>query len=1193
MDDVVDLIYSASLCGTGSGSIPTFDQNNIITYVSTNTALIQNTDVITAINTHPQFVIDEKEIFILQHFYTDTSTVQIVVIVDYYLIRPGKGTYGAGGTALVADNLFFLRGGPINQQPTLPGTTSPPRVLNLFADSVVGATINTPHDILNGQTVSIVIADTQDTYFAVFETANDLQQDWILYRFIGDAGDYGNSAGPVDTAVLGDFLLIETVSNNDSQPPSNGQIKWREIGVPAVIDPGNASLDSISDVVNNSFRGLINAEANEIVMFVTDRLEATVSPKKFNLVNEKWVWNQGEQTSINVGSVDTDFYKIEVAGATLVDGSGSTNNPAVFYVEWPSVADTTAAAAAVNSLTGGDRVVLNDNFVLVKISVDDGSNTYKVWEFTGATTGDGTYGVAGLTAVAGDFNSTPLVDSTSPATIIKAADVFFDDNTALLSADNVQTAIEALKVLIDAVSISAGSPLLEITTNLPSVDHTKDAYRAARLGLGSTILPAEMLDLVTTEALAKGGIKSKYTYTSGGITRLQSGGQNVYSELSAATGSVEGFNHEHFADTTSYVDNLRSYSRGGDYTGDGDTKSLTAGIGIISATKDRYGRLHAQRHTTNNDKDWLIALQALNEDTDSSSIQVATKGSGTGFTSEGLVTLTAANSEADSVLLSISPHVFQSDALTILTGYGAGTFIQGYTHTDTVGKTGTTATTIGASAFYIGVDANGVLLDVPTSTVNSGLEAIDEGNGIGWRLVGRNPANFGNIGLDSTDVHDGSSGTHGATGDYCFVGGKDNVVSGNRSVAFGSANNITGSFSSAIGFNMTITGDYSAGFGHSVTAGPGDNCFAQGSDSIASGGASACFGDDSVASGNQAFAMGKLNTAAGLSSFASGYWSTASSFGEFNAGIYATTYSPGGPTSIVSTDRLFNIGNGTTNGARSNAFTIYKDGDIDISSGNLFIAETTAANADKTAFGQIWIKDDAPNTIWFTDDTGVDYQLGGVGGSEFADNLFRIQDNGDPTKELAFEVSAITTATTRTLTIPDNDTDLANLSQGSQTVRGTWEDATVGEADTGTDTTRVMSVDTFAGSDFGTKEMSVNVYNVAVDVDTTTGLASITIPASLDGYLVVEIIASVHTLGTSSGAETIDVNVERRRAGSSVDILSTAITLAKTEYFIADGIIDAANDDMATGDTLIPIVTNNLDTTDATGLSVTIEFRKP
>lgn len=40
-------------------------------------------------------------------------------------------------------------------------------------------------------------------------------------------------------------------------------------------------------------------------------------------------------------------------------------------------------------------------------------------------------------------------------------------------------------------------------------------------------------------------------------------------------------------------------------------------------------------------------------------------------------------------------------------------------------------------------------------------------------------------------------------------------------------------------------------------------------------------------------------------------------------------------------------------------------------------------------------------------------------GTEFADDVFRVQDNADATKQLAFEVSGVTTATTRTLTVPD------------------------------------------------------------------------------------------------------------------------------------------------------------------------------
>ena len=53
-------------------------------------------------------------------------------------------------------------------------------------------------------------------------------------------------------------------------------------------------------------------------------------------------------------------------------------------------------------------------------------------------------------------------------------------------------------------------------------------------------------------------------------------------------------------------------------------------------------------------------------------------------------------------------------------------------------------------------------------------------------------------------------------------------------------------------------------------------------------------------------------------------------------------------------------------------------------------------------------------------------------GSEFSDADFRIQDNGDATKEMAFEVSAIATATTRTVAMPDADVDLGEVNTSIQ-----------------------------------------------------------------------------------------------------------------------------------------------------------------
>ena len=44
-----------------------------------------------------------------------------------------------------------------------------------------------------------------------------------------------------------------------------------------------------------------------------------------------------------------------------------------------------------------------------------------------------------------------------------------------------------------------------------------------------------------------------------------------------------------------------------------------------------------------------------------------------------------------------------------------------------------------------------------------------------------------------------------------------------------------------------------------------------------------------------------------------------------------------------------------------------------------------------------------------------------AGATEFADNVFRVKDNSDASKKLAFECSGISGSTTRTLTVPDNN----------------------------------------------------------------------------------------------------------------------------------------------------------------------------
>lgn len=73
----------------------------------------------------------------------------------------------------------------------------------------------------------------------------------------------------------------------------------------------------------------------------------------------------------------------------------------------------------------------------------------------------------------------------------------------------------------------------------------------------------------------------------------------------------------------------------------------------------------------------------------------------------------------------------------------------------------------------------------------------------------------------------------------------------------------------------------------------------------------------------------------------------------------------------------------------------------------------TLPNADGT-LNQSIVTDGSGNLSWAT-----------VGITDFSDSIFRIHDNGDITKKLAFEVSGIATGTLRTWTVPDANINFA------------------------------------------------------------------------------------------------------------------------------------------------------------------------
>ncbi len=121
------------------------------------------------------------------------------------------------------------------------------------------------------------------------------------------------------------------------------------------------------------------------------------------------------------------------------------------------------------------------------------------------------------------------------------------------------------------------------------------------------------------------------------------------------------------------------------------------------------------------------------------------------------------------------------------------------------------------------------------------------------------------------------------------------------------------------------------------------------------------------------------------------------------------------------------------------------------------------------------------------------------------------------------------------------------------------------------------------------RTVELQVYDPTTAAAVANDLVAFVVPPTLNGFNLTNVIVGVTVLGTTG---TQDVMVHRRRSGSNADMLSTVVTVSDAEYFAQDGVIDTANDDVNTGDT-IAIDVDAIHTTPATGTFVTLEFTLP
>jgi len=257
-------------------------------------------------------------------------------------------------------------------------------------------------------------------------------------------------------------------------------------------------------------------------------------------------------------------------------------------------------------------------------------------------------------------------------------------------------------------------------------------------------------------------------------------------------------------------------------------------------------------------------------------------------------------------------------------------------------------------------DANGV-----ADWVSPSASVVVAGNGLSysgtilnsdWTTSGNNiyNNNTGNVGIGNTnpaatlDVSGsatiGSGNTNGATSS--LVTGINNIITGATDVLVGGVNNfVTPGYGHLllVGNADTATGSCSAVFGFLNKASAfeaiatGDRNVVSGQASVVFGGSSNVSGWNSIAAGYQniitgyqSAAFGQNDSAKGTNSMAFGNGAVAESYSEVALGNYPTLYSPVSTGSFNGADRIFDIGNGTSNGSRSDALTVLKNGNVGV-----------------------------------------------------------------------------------------------------------------------------------------------------------------------------------------------------------------------------------------------------------------------
>lgn len=200
------------------------------------------------------------------------------------------------------------------------------------------------------------------------------------------------------------------------------------------------------------------------------------------------------------------------------------------------------------------------------------------------------------------------------------------------------------------------------------------------------------------------------------------------------------------------------------------------------------------------------------------------------------------------------------------------------------------------------------------------------------------------------------SGTK-ATGDVSVAEGILNEASGKAAHAEGTGTKAGGNTSHSEGFYTETIGDYSHAENYGTIA-QGKKSHAEGGQTKAIGEASHAEGIGTTASGYNSHSEGGITTASGMHSHAEGYGTIADGKASHAGGFvnethadFSTVIGMYGEVIPKNDNRLFVVGNGTSETSRSNAFEVYADGTGYLNKKKILVEGDAGGGGDVTAAG--------------------------------------------------------------------------------------------------------------------------------------------------------------------------------------------------------------------------------------------------